>query len=336
VPRACPWVSTREHRKVKKTEEETRKEVWTIDSIWKVYLEQKHYYRSRYREENLYKRHIKPHFGAKEPSAIAPLDVDRVRIGLQREGKLRTAAYTVGFLKRIVRFGEEKGLCEGLRFRLAIPKHKSQITNYLNEEQLQALLDALNADNDPQARGVIRIALYTGMRRSAIFRLRWDDLDFSRGLIFLREPKGGQEGEVHVIPMNSAARETLENHPRRDGTPYVFPGIKGGQRVGFKRSWERIKKRANLPGKFRFHDFRHTFGTIAALNGVDPFTLKSIMTHSEIKTTERYIHISQEWAAKASEAVALAINKAKGDKKEQAEERTTASVGIMEANRLRL
>jgi len=300
--------SNQERRLSKNESGNKSQERMTINRIWDIYLEQKHYHRSRKREENMYNNHVRNGLGLKEPSQIAPLDVDRLRIRLQKAGKHRTAVYVISVLKRIARFGEEKNLCSGLSFKLTVPKYKSEKTEVLTEAEMQALLASVELDDDPQARGIVLTALYTGMRRSAIFRLLWDDLNFDRELIFLRQPKGGKEGETHVIPMNSAVRNVLENHPRTD-SPYVFPGINGDERVWFKRSWDRIKKRACLPKRFRFHDLRHTFGTIAAVTGVDLFTLKNLMTHSQVQTTERYIHISKEWASKASETVAQAMGK---------------------------
>jgi len=300
--------SNQERRSAKNESGNRSQERMTINRIWDIYLEQKHYHRSRKREENMYNNHIRNGLGLKEPSEIVPLDVDRSRIKLQKAGKYRTAVYVIGVIKRITRFGEEKGLCDGFKFKIVVPKYKSEKTEVLTEAEMQALLASVELDHDPQARGIVLTALYTGMRRSAIFRLRWDDLNFDRELIFLRQPKGGNEGETHLIPMNSAVRNVLENHPLTDSS-YVFPGINGDERVGFKRSWDRIKKRACLPERFRFHDLRHTFGTIAAVNGVDMFTLKNLMTHSQVQTTERYIHISKEWASKASETVAQAMEK---------------------------
>ena len=210
--------SNRERRQAQSEDKRAEKEKYSINRIWETYQEQKHYYRAKHSEANMYDKHIRKSVGRKCPSELAPLDIDRVRIKLQKAGKLRTAAYAVSVIKRIISFGEEKGLCEPLKFKITVPKYKSEKTEVLSQEEIQALVASAEADPDPQARGVVLTALYTGMRRSAIFRLRWDDLDFNRRLIFLRQPKGGQEGEVHVIPMNSSARAVFENHPRADST----------------------------------------------------------------------------------------------------------------------
>jgi integrase len=50
------------------------------------------------------------------------------------------------------------------------------------------------------------------MRRGELFKLRWEDVDFERGFIHIRDPKGGQD---QVIPLNDAARSCLRRTPKR-------------------------------------------------------------------------------------------------------------------------
>jgi len=71
---------------------------------------------------------------------------------------------------------------------------------------------------------MMRMALFTGMRRGELFKLKWADIDFERGFITIRDPKGGVSQK---IPLNDQAREVLKNHPetsehvfvRGDGKP---------------------------------------------------------------------------------------------------------------------
>ena len=51
---------------------------------------------------------------------------------------------------------------------------------------------------------------------------------------------------------------------------------------------ETIRKRAGID--FRFHDFRHYFGSSLAKKGVDVDTVKVLMGHSSIITTQKYFH----------------------------------------------
>ncbi len=75
---------------------------------------------------------------------------------------------------------------------------------------------------------MMRMVLYTRIRRGELFRLQWDHIDTERGFIRLVNPKGGIESK---IPLNGVAKDLLANHPRLESSQYVFPGRGGRQRV---------------------------------------------------------------------------------------------------------
>jgi len=255
-------------------------------------------------DEKLYKNHLSEAFGQKTPEEIKSAEVDRFKNRLLEKRKPATVKHILALLQRIVNFGVKQRLCHGLDFKIEMPKFDNKRTEFLTPEQVSALVNAAEADEDPQARGVVLTALFTGMRRGAIFKLHWDDLDFERGHIFLREPKGGKTGEVDVIPMNSFVREVFESHPR-NGTPYVFPGREGGERIDFKRSWKRIKKRAELPENFRFHGLRHAYASLLASSGrVDIYMLQRLLTHRTPEMTQRYAHLLDSALRDAAETAA--------------------------------
>jgi|TARA_B100000315_G_scaffold254729_1_gene296397 integrase len=66
----------------------------------------------------------------------------------------------------------------------------------------------------------MKLSLFTGMRGGKMFKLKWKDINFERGLINLRDPKGGSDQK---IPLNDSAHELLKNHPHKRSM-YVFPG----------------------------------------------------------------------------------------------------------------
>lgn len=76
---------------------------------------------------------------------------------------------------------------------------------------------------------MLKLALFTGMRRGEIFKLHSEDLDFYHHIIHLRNPKGGRDVS---IPMSVIAegilKEQIEYRSRvYPGSIYVFPG-RGG------------------------------------------------------------------------------------------------------------
>ena len=149
----------------------------------------------------------------------------------------------------------------------------------LTPEQLTALLEAIEQDPNVQAANFMKMVLFTGMRRGELFKLQWQDIDFDRGFIHIRDPKGGQDQK---IPLNAATRDLLLNHPRTD-SPYVFPGRGGRQRVDINKQVNRIKRQAGLPKDFRaLHGLRHVYASMLASSGqVDLYTLQTIVNPQE-------------------------------------------------------
>ena len=248
--RAALMRAERMHGK-KPTRQEARESAaqikWTVDRLWQEYRIQKHDSKGLKVDQSRYTKYLKPGLGAKEPRNIAHLDIDRLRIGLSKTRKPQTVKHVLALLDRIINFGTNKGLCPGLSFKIKLPKIHNKKTEDLTGEQLTALLDVIEQDPNIQAANFMKMALFTGMRRGELFKLQWSDVDFERGFIHLRDPKGGQDQK---IPLNMAAWELLESHPRT-GSPYVFPGRNGGKRVDINKKVGRIKAAAGLPKDFR-------------------------------------------------------------------------------------
>jgi len=192
----------------------------------------------------------------------------------------------------------KKGLCAGLSFKIEMPQVNNARTEDLTPEQLTALLEAIDQEIDLQAANFMKLVLCTGMRRGELFKLQWPDVDFERGFIHIRGPKGGQDQK---IPLNQAARSILEAHPRGE-SPYVFPGRGGGQRTRYPKRIDAIRERVGLPPDFRpLHGLRHFFASQLASSGqVDMFTLQKLMTHKSPQMTQRYAHLRDEALRRAS------------------------------------
>ena len=162
--------------------------------------------------ESQYNKWLKPSFEKKEPSDIIQLDVDRLRLKMLKKKSPQTVKHVLALLRRIVNFGVRKQLCKGLGFEIQMPSVDNVKTEDLTTEQLQALIKAIDKDKHPIAGPMMKMALFTGMRRGEMFRLKWSDIDFHRGFINIRDPKGGRDEK---IPLNDAARDLLENLPAR-------------------------------------------------------------------------------------------------------------------------
>ena len=145
-----------------------------------------------------------------------------------------------------------------------------------------------------------------------MFKLQWEDIDFDRGFIFIREPKGGVSQK---IPLNDSARELFESLPKT--SDFVFPGRGGNQRVDINKHVNAIKEKAGLPKDFRpLHGLRHTYASMLASSGqVDMYTLQKLLTHKSPLMTQRYAHLRDDTLKRASDLAGDIINQAVKKKK---------------------
>lgn len=150
----------------------------------------------------------------------------------------------------------------------------------------------------------MRLALCTGIRKTALLSLQWDDLDFQRGFITLRG-KNAKKGKTEIIPMPQVAKAIFSAIPRSN--EYVFPSPTNpkGHRLNCYRSFRRILKNAKIPEGFRpMHGLRHTFASLLASSGkVDLLTLQKLLTHGSPQMTQRYAHLHDEALKKASSVI---------------------------------
>lgn len=309
-------LSNKEQRAVIQAEKESENSRWTISSLWKEYKKGKSNLKGIAQDDSRFEKYIEPNFGDKEPKEIFPLDVDRLRIKLLKTKSPGTVKNVLELLRRITHFGEKKNLCPRLNFTIEMPHVNNIKTEDLTPEQLNNLLEAIDQDSDIQAANLMKMALFTGMRRGELFRLAWNDVDFEKGFIHIRDPKGGSD---QTIPLNKSAHQILKHHPKSKNSEFVFPGRKGKQRVDIKRHVNRIKENAGLPKGFRaLHGLRHFYASMLASSGqVDMYTLQKLLTHKSPLMTQRYAHLRDESLKKASNLAGSIIAEAMNTEKKE-------------------
>jgi site-specific recombinase XerD len=205
--------------------------------------------------------------------------------------KPATVRHVLELLRRLANFAVKKNYCRGLSFKLEMPKVDNQKTEELTQHQLQNLLRVLEEDPDLQVSNLVRMALYTGMRRGELFELCWSDIDFHHKTITVRSAKKGQHP---TIPLNEMAEKVLAEHAHVEGSSkFVFPGRAGKKRTECKRPLLRIRKNAGLPEDFRLlQGLRHVYATKLVSSGkVDLETLQSLLTQKSPLMTQRYAHL---------------------------------------------
>jgi integrase len=281
--------------------------------LWTEYLSTKPKTRSYHIDDGRFNLHIEPAIGNKTLAEISPLDLDRLRINLLKQKSPQTVKHCMGLIKRISHFAKNKRLCKGIDFKITMPKVNNQKTEFLSESQLKKLLEVIQKDTNPYAGPIMLTALYTGMRKGEILKLEWKDIDFERGFIHIRDPKGGADAK---IPLNEAAKTIFEGLPRTHNL--IFSGM-DRQETTLYQAISKIKKEADLPKDFRpLHGLRHQYASMLASSGkVDMYVLQKLLTHKSPLMTQRYAHLRDESLKKASNLAGELVSQIMTGKKKE-------------------
>jgi integrase len=289
------------------------KQIPTLGEVWVKYLPWAMEHKKSWKSDLWYYRlHLEPRFNKKALDAISPIDIERMKTelkkGVNKRGKPFAAAtikHQLVIIRRLYNLARKWGLYEDKNpiESVSMPKLDNEKTEFLTDAELTRLLETLEIWPFKDTVAFIKFALFTGLRRGELFKLQWQDVDFERGLLTLRDPKSGK---TENIPVSVQALDVLKS---RDVTsPFVFPGKGGRQRTNFNGPWRRIRQAAGLPEGFRFHGLRHHFASTLVSNGVDLLVVQKLLTHKDSKTTQRYAHLApgaiREAALKSGELLA--------------------------------
>lgn len=115
-----------------------------------------------------------------------------------------------------------------------------------------------------------------------------------------------KSGKARHVPLSLAAIEILSQLPRWEGCPYIIPNPETKLPfVMIQRSWDTARKAAGLP-EVHVHDLRHSMASNMVNTGRSIYEVAKVLGHSQLKTSQRYAHLSQETLLAAVDAAAAA------------------------------
>lgn len=281
----------------------------SITEIWDKYKLSLTVYSTRKSATSNFKR-IPPPVANKRPYDITTREVAAWDSEMEAEGlSPQSRRHSLSLLARLIAWGQKNGHCDApAGLTIDLPKTDNMKTEVLTDDQLASLQRALDSDFNQLAANAVRLAMLTGIRRSALFSLEWRDVDFERGFLTLRG-SSAKSGRTASIPMSAPAREVLEelrDSPARQDSPFLFPTRGGKRRTILPKDFvTRVKKAANLPEGFRFlHGLRHNFASRMASSGkISLYTLQHLLTHESPEMTQRYAHLMDEALRRAAGVV---------------------------------
>ena len=282
---------------------------WTFSKIFSEYLRLRSKLKGRANDIYRFKNYLEKEFANITPSCVTQDDIRRFKHNIQnRELKPATIRHVLELLRRLANFAAKNNLCSGLSFKIQMPKVENYKTEELTNSQLQKLMQVLEEESDIQVSNLVRLALYTGMKRGELFNLNWVDIDFYNKTITVKSDK---KGDQPTIPLNEMAEKVLVEHAHTEnGSKFVFPGRGGKKRTECKRPLLRIRKKAGLPDDFRIlQGLRHVYASMLVSSGkVDLETLQSLLTQKSPLMTQRYAYLLDESRTNSENIIADAEN----------------------------
>ncbi len=171
---------------------------------------------------------------------------------------------------------------------------------FLSEPELRRLGIVLDNHEAQHPRDVafIRLLLLTGCRKSEIGTLQWSD--YREGRLFLSDSKTGPR----TVWLSSPAREILDRLPRQSRWVFPSPRRRGPlSSVIFETFWRRVREEAEI-ADVRLHDCRHTYASIAILQGESVTATGRLLGHADPGTTLKYTHLSDSSVREAADTLA--------------------------------
>ena len=282
-------------------EKELKNNRWTFRKIFDEYLASRPDLKGRTNDIRRFNSYLEKDFDQKTPEEVTHFDIERLKRGLAKKKlKPATVRHALEVLRRLSNFATKHNLCPGISFVIEMPKVNNLMTEDLTPDEYIRLTKLLDEEEDIQASNLLRLALFTGMRRGELFKLKWKDINFIRKNISIKDPKSGLD---ETIPLNEMALSVLNNHEKEE-SEFVFPGLRGNQRKTTPRPLRRIIKKAGLKNFRPFQGLRHSYASILVSSGkVDLYTLQKLLTQKSPQMTQRYAHLSNKALMEASNVI---------------------------------
>lgn len=227
-----------------------------------------------------------------------------VKLGIIKENPIADVEMSeVDRHRRVVRAlsaNEKAKLLEALKERDEQKRQERASANKWRQDRRYESLPTIGQYSDVLTPAVI-VSLETGLRRGELFGTEWPSVDFDNKTLRV-EGATAKTFETREIPLNDFAYKTLRDWWLQCGQPgrgYVFT-LDGGRIGNLKKSFGAALEAAGIEyinargERVTWHSLRHTFGTLLGAANVDSTTLKHLMGHANLATTQRYLHTDEE------------------------------------------
>lgn len=290
--------------------------------------------------EGQIKNHIKPTLGQVNFNEVRPDDIRDLYTKLRKQGLSES---TIRHTHIVLHSAFGQAVRDGDLFQNPVDAVKAPVADppekvVLSSDEAAMVLSHALTIGRPRKRNrrewlctfyeLFSLALATGMRRGELLALRWQEVDLSGDMGFIKvdrtinkvKTEGGprkiktkppkSKRSRRTIPIDEETAQALRDLRDRNPHDLVFCHDDGSHLdpSTVTHKFSDIAEKAGVP-LATFHSQRHTYVTTGIEQGVDPFTMQELAGHEHISTTQIYVHIAGDRKLEAAKKIGSALLK---------------------------
>ena len=254
------------------------------------------YKRSWQTDQSILKNHLLPLFSSRyldeiTPAEIRKMHVDRLQSGAA-PGTANRLLVMMRFIYNLAIKWQVDGVTQNPTSGIPLFEENNKIERYLTKSDIERLYAAVKLSQNKMLRYIVPMLILTGARKNEVLQAKWNEFDLNQRLWRIPITKSGKARHVPLSDSMLILLETIR--ALGISKTYVLPNLKTGKPYSsIFYAWDVARKRAGLDD-VRIHDLRHTFASLLVNNGRTLYEVQKLLGHSQIETTQRYAHLSQE------------------------------------------
>lgn len=277
-----------------------------IDEQYMPYV--RTYKRSWDTDVSLLKNHLLPRFANRHLDTICRQDIQKMHHDRRAAGAAPGSANRLLIMMRYIFNLALKWEVPGIKANPCAGVPLLEVNNkkerYLSIEEAQRLYEAVCKSENTMLQYIVPMLILTGARKREVLDAKWQDFDFTRRIWRIPMSKSGKPRHV---PLSDGAMAILSTMPRNLKTDHVFANPQTDKPyVSIFVAWNTARKHAGL-ADVRLHDLRHSFASLLINSGRTLYEVQHILGHTQVKTTQRYAHLSQDTLLAAANAATRAV-----------------------------
>ncbi len=198
------------------------------------------------------------------------------------------APQTINLFLQSIKFFYREVIKTNYPIDISFAKRSRKLPTVLSRREISTILHAVK---NPKHRLMLALAYGSGLRVSEVVKLKTENIDFERGIIFVHKAKGDRD-RMTLLP-EKITTDLKRFLFRRNKDLYVFESNRGGKLTTrtAQKIFEEAIKRADVQKTATFHSLRHSFATHLLENGTDIRYVQELLGHSNIRTTQMYTRV---------------------------------------------